>query len=100
MPAKISEKIECLNPHTGRSMKIDAETYDLFSKTIYHTLKGKKGTSYTGIVDGIKKCFREKKITFKGSLEWYAITVKNDMEANAVIETFTEKGKKLNRLKK
>lgn len=100
MPAKISEKIECLNPRTGRSMKIDAGTYELFSKTIYHTLKGKKGLSFTGIVDEIKKCFREKKIVFKGAVDWYAITVKNDMEARGTIEAFTEKGKKLNRLKK
>jgi len=32
-------------------------------------------------------------------VEWYAVTVKNDMVAKGVIETFMEKGKKLHRLK-
>ena len=42
MPAKSTGKIECLNPNTGGKMNIDAEVYDLFSKTIYHTLKKKQ----------------------------------------------------------
>ena len=42
MPAKSTGKIECLNPNTGGKMNIDAEVYDLFSKTIYHTLKKTK----------------------------------------------------------
>jgi hypothetical protein len=50
-------------------------------------------------VNGIKQCFKEKKTVFKGSVEWYAVTVKHDMVANGVIETFTEKGKKLHKLK-
>jgi len=95
------EKIECLNPNTGRKMNIDAEIYDLFSKAIYHTLKeNKKGITYTDIVNGIKKCFKENKTVFKGSIEWYAVTVKHDMIANGLIETFIEKGKKLHHLKK
>jgi hypothetical protein len=92
-------KIECINPNTGRKMNIDAEVYDLFSKAIYHTLKkDKQGITYTDIVRGVKQCFKEKRTSFKGSVEWYAVTVKNDMVANDVIETFTEKGKKLHRL--
>jgi hypothetical protein len=27
-------------------------------------------------VNGIKQCFKEKKTVFKGSVEWYAVTVK------------------------
>lgn len=100
MPAKSTRKIECLNPNTGRKMKIDASIYELFSKTIYHTLKkNKQGITYTDIVSGVKQCFKEQRTTFKGSAAWYAVTVKNDMEANGVIETITEKGKKLHRLK-
>jgi hypothetical protein len=101
MPVKNISKVECINPTTGRRMNIDAGIYELFSKAIYYELKGKKrGITYTDIVNGIKKCFKEKKTVFKGSVEWYAVTVKHDMEANNIIETFTEKGKKLHRLKK
>ena len=100
MSAKSAEKVECHNPNTGGKMNIDAKVYDLFSKAIYHTLKeNKHAITYTDIVSGIKKCFKEKETVFKGSTGWYAVTVKNDMEAKGVIETFTEKGKKLHKLK-
>ncbi|TMI77818.1 MAG: hypothetical protein E6H10_18270 [Bacteroidetes bacterium] len=100
MPTKSLEKVECLNPNTGRKMNVDAATYDLFNKAIYHTLKKEKqAISYTNIVKGVKKCFKEQKTIFRGSIEWYAVTVKHDMEASGVIESFTEKGKKLHRLK-
>jgi uncharacterized protein DUF6958 len=101
MPTKPSKKVECLNPNTGRKMNVDAGTYDIFSKAIYHTLKKeKKGISYTDIVNGIKKCFKEAKTIFEGAIDWYAVTVKNDMEARGVIESYIEKGKKLHRLKR
>jgi len=100
MPAISASKIECLNPNTGRKMNIDAKVYDLFSKAIYHTLKeNKRGITYTDIVSGVKQCFKAKRTIFKGSIEWYAVTVKNDMVAKSVIETLTEKGKKLHRLR-
>lgn len=101
MPTKRSNKVECLNPNTGRRMNIDADTYELFSKAICHTLKKeKKGMSYTDIVNGVKKYFKEQKTSPNGSIEWYAVTVKHDMEATGVIESFIEKGKKLHRLKR
>ena len=100
MPANSTGKIECLNPNTGRKMNIDAGVYTLFSKAIYHTLKkNKKSITYADIVNGIKMWFKENQTNFKGSVEWYAVTIKNDMVANGIIETFTEKGKKLHRLK-
>jgi hypothetical protein len=95
----IPQKTECLNPNTGGSMKIDSEVYDLFSKTIYHTLKKENILSFTGIVEGVEDCFKKEKVKFKKSIPWYAVTVKNDMEARGVIESFTEKGKKLHRIK-
>ena len=100
MAANSTSKIECLNPNTGSKMNIDAGIHSLFSKAIYHTLmENKNGVTYTEIVNGIKKCFKEKRTSFKGSVEWYAVTIKNDMVAKGVIEAFTEKGKKLHRLK-
>jgi len=100
MPARPDGKVECHNPNTGGKMNIDAAVYDLFSKAIYHTLKKRKqAITYTDIVKGVRQCFKEKGTGFKGSVEWYAVTVKNDMEANNVIETFTDKGKKLHKLR-
>jgi len=80
-------------------MNIDATIYDLFSKAIYHTLKkDKQGITYTDMVKGVKSCFKEKQTVFKGSVEWYAVTIKNDMVAKGIIGTFSEKGKKLHKL--
>src|SRR5436190_8113442 len=100
MAAKLTGKIECLNPNTGGKMNIDAMVYDLFSKAIYHTLKkNKQGVTYTDIVSGVKKCFKEERTTFHGSVAWYTVTVKNDMVAKDVIGIFMEKGKRLHKLK-
>ena len=93
-------KAECINPNTGRRMNVDKSTYDLFSKAIYHTLKKEGAITFTDIVEGVKECFKQAKSSFDGNVGWYAITVKNDLQARGVIEALTEKGKKLNRLKK
>jgi hypothetical protein len=95
-----STKVECLNPNTGRRMNIDKPTYDLFSKAIYHTLKKEGAISFTALVEGIEDCFQQQKTKFDGAVGWYAVTVKHDMQARGVIDVFTEKGKKLHRLKK
>ena len=61
MTTKQTTKIECLNPNTGRKMKIDGKIYELFSKAIYHTLKkNKEGITYTDNVNGVKKCFKKR----------------------------------------
>ena len=95
-----SSKVECLNPATGRKMNIEKRTYDLISKAIYHTLKKEGAITFTKIVEGVYDCFKQQKTKFEGSVEWYTVSVKNDMQARGVIEVFTEKGKKLHRIKK
>jgi hypothetical protein len=35
---------------------------------------------------------------FKRSIRWYTISVRLDPETRGIVETFVEKGKKLNRL--
>jgi hypothetical protein len=100
MAVRQQQKVECLNPNTGRVMSIDKEVYDLFSKAIYHTLKKGKALTYTEIVEGVNECFKQQKTKFDGSVGWYTVTVKHDMHARGVIEITTEKGKKIHRLKK
>lgn len=97
---KQAGKVECLNPNTGRRMLIDAATYELFAKAICHTLMGGKELTYTQIVEGVRECFQKEKTAFDGSAEWYAVTVKNDLQAKGVLDVFTQKGKKLHRLSK
>lgn len=70
-----TEKQECLNPNTGRSMYIDKTIYTLVSKAIYHTLKPGKALTYTQIAEGVHNCFKKQKTNFTGSVEWYAIQI-------------------------
>ena len=101
MATRISSgKVECLNPNTGGKINIDLSTYELFSKAIYHTLKAKGPVSFTEMVEGIRDCFKKQGTVFKGSISWYAVTVKNDLESRKVIHTYMEKGKKLHQLSK
>ena len=100
MSAKTSSVVACLNPNTGRSMNIDKRIYDLFSKAIFHALKKGGPLTYTEMANGVKACFKDQNTTFAGSVEWYTVSVKNDLHARGVIEVYTEKGKKLHRIKK
>ena len=94
------QKVECLNPNTGRRMSIDKATYDLISKAIYHTLKKEVPITFSQMVEGVHECLAQQKALFDGSVEWYTVSIKNDMHARGVIEVYTEKGKKLHRIKK
>ena len=95
-----NQKTECLNPNTGGRMNIDKPVYDLFSKAIYHTLQKGKALTFTEMVEGISECFKQQKKKFHGSISWYAVTVKHDLQARGLIEVFVEKGKKRHRLSK
>lgn len=97
---KRSAKVECINLNTGGRMKIDAATYELFSKAIYHALMGSKGLTFTELVEGVKDCFQQQKISFDGSVGWYTVTVKNDMQSKGILDVFNQKGAKLHRLSK
>lgn len=92
-------KVECLNPNTGRRMNIEKNTYDLFSKAIAHTLKAKGPLTFTQMVEGVSDRFKQQNTPFVGAVEWYTVSVKNDMHARGVIDVYTEKGKKLHRIK-
>jgi hypothetical protein len=80
-------------------MNIDGTTYELFSKAIYHLLKAGKELTFTQITEGIAARFEEQKTSFHGSVEWYTVTVKNDMQSRGIIEAILIKGKKLHRLR-
>jgi hypothetical protein len=101
MAAKaLAQKVECFNPNTGGRMNIDKEIYELFCGAIYHSLKEGKELTYTQMVEAIYDCFKKQKTKFDGSIEWYAVTVKNDMQTRGLIEVFAKKGRKLHRLSK
>jgi hypothetical protein len=100
MAKAIIRKITLTHPRTGREFEIDAAIYDPFRAAILESLKNGKGKTFTELADNVIKIIRRKLPGFKGSMPWYTISVLHDLETRGMIETFTEKGKKLNRLAK
>ena len=95
-----SKKTIVTHPVTGTERKFDSVIYEPVKSAILQSLKGSKGKTFTELTDDVVKTIRKKMPGFKGSVPWYTISVRLDLETKGIVETFTEKGKKLNRLKK
>jgi hypothetical protein len=67
---------------------------------ILQSLKSSKGKTFTDLSDDVVKLIRKKMPGFRGAIPWYTISIRLDLETRGIVETFTEKGKKLSRLKK
>lgn len=99
--AKVVKSITIVkHPVTGTERKFDTSIYEPVKAAILQSLNGSKGKSFTELTDDVVKVIRKKMPGFKGSIPWYTISIRLDLETRGVVETFTEKGKKLNRLKK
>jgi hypothetical protein len=95
-----SKKIIVTHPQTGKEMKFDAAIYNPVKAAILQSLKGSKGKAFTELTDDVVKIVKKKMPDFKRSIPWYTISIRLDLETRGIVETFVEKGKKLNRLKK
>ncbi len=95
-----SKKVVVTHPVSGIERKFDTVIYKPVKAAILQSLKGSKGKTFTELTDDVVKIIKKKMPGFKKSIPWYTISIRLDLEARGVVETFTEKGKKLNRLKK
>lgn len=98
--ANTSKKIIVTHPVTGTERKFDAAIYEPVKTAILQSLKGSDGKSFTELADDVVKILRKKMPGFNKSIPWYTISIRLDLEARGIVETFIEKGKKKNRLKK
>lgn len=100
--AKAAKKasVTTTHPRTGSQFDVDREIYEPFKAAILQSLKGSKGKTFTELTDDVVKIIKKKFPGFKKSIPWYTISIRLDLETRGVVETFTEKGKKLNRLAK
>lgn len=98
MAKSISKKITVTHPDTGTERKFDAAIYEQVKAAIIQSLKGSKGKTFTELADDVVKIIRKKMPGFKRSIPWYTISIRLDLEARGIVETFVEKGKKFNRL--
>jgi hypothetical protein len=97
---KKSATITLTHPRTGSSFQIDEAIYKPFRAAILQSLKGNRGKTFTDLTDEVVKIINKKMPGFKKSIPWYTISVLLDLQTRGVTETFLEKGKKYNRLKK
>ncbi len=95
-----SKKIIVTHPVTGIERKLDADIYAPVKAAILQSLKGSKGKTFNELTDDVVKIIKKKMPRFSGSVPWYTISVRLDLETRGIVETFTEKGNKLNRLTK
>jgi hypothetical protein len=95
-----NKKIIVTHPATGTERKFDSAIYEPLKAAILQSLKGTRGKTFTELTDDVVKVIRKKMPGFKGSIPWYTISIRLDLETRGMVETFVEKGKKLNRLKK
>jgi hypothetical protein len=100
MAKATKSKTVTTHPETKRQMKVDAGIYEPVKAAILQSLKGSTGKTFTDLSDDVVKIIRKKMPGFKGSVPWYTISIRLDLETRGIVETFVEKGKKLNRLKK
>lgn len=91
-------KTNITHPRTGNSFSIDAEIYTPFKAAILQSLKGSKGKTFTELSNDVKEIIRKKLPGFNKTISWYTISIRLDLETKGIVETFTEKGRKLNRL--
>ncbi len=100
MPKAIKpEKNIVTHPVNGTERKLDSTIYEPVKAAILQSLKGSKGKTFTELADDVVKIIQLKIPDFKKSIPWYTISIRLDLETRGIVETFTEKGKKLNRLK-
>jgi len=95
-----TKMIMVTHPKTGTVRKFDPAIYEPVKAAILQSLKGSKGKTFTELTDDVVKIIRKKLPGFKRSIPWYTISVRLDLETRGKVETFTEKGLKLNRLKR
>lgn len=100
MAKATSKKIIVTHPVTGTERKFDIAIYEPVKAAILQSLKGSKGKTFTELTDDVVKIIRKQMPEFKGSIPWYTISIRLDLETKGIVETYVEKGKKLNRLVK
>jgi len=99
MAKATAKKVIVTYPLTGTERKFEAAIYEPFKAAIIKSLKGSKGKTFTELSEDVAEIVRKQMPDFKRSIPWYTISVKRDLETREIVETFEEKGKKLNKLK-
>ncbi len=79
----LSEKILTLHPQGKKGVNISREKYDTIRSFILKTIKKHKRITYQKLNDlAVEKLTN----SFDGSVSWYIVSIKLDLEARKIIE--------------
>lgn len=100
MSKPLPRKVIVTHPQTGTQRRMDADIYEAVKAAILESLKNSKGKPFAELTNDVTAIIKKKIPAFSKSIPWYCISIRLDLETKGIVETYTEKGKKLNRLKK
>ncbi|HEY9177174.1 MAG TPA: hypothetical protein VIN07_05765 [Flavipsychrobacter sp.] len=93
-----TEKIQLVHPAGKNAPRISTETYLLISDAIIKVLQQQQPLSFADMAREVRQYVSANSPGFEGSVEWFTVSIKQHMEAEGIIETVTEKGRKMHRL--
>ena len=93
----MTDKIRTLHPEGKKGVNIDLEKYNLIKQTLLDIIAAKGEITYQNLNKTAVSRLTGK---FKGSIPWYVITVKLDLEARRIIERIPGSSPHVLKLKK
>lgn len=86
----MSERILTLHPDPAkRGVSISRAKYDMIRAAILHTLREKGETGFSELIEAVNEQVKGK---FDGSVSWYVVSVKLDLEARDQIVRVEQPG--------
>ena len=80
---KVTERIMTLHPAGKQGVNIDKSKYDMVRQAIEEELRAQPGITFSGLTDAVGERIGD---VFDGSVGWYVVSVKLDLEARGVLE--------------
>ena len=78
----MSDRILTLHPQGKQGVNIDTRKYETIRDAIAASLRGSNGMTYTELVAEVGQRVAGR---FEGSVKWYVVAVKQDMEARGAL---------------
>ncbi|MDE0076711.1 MAG: hypothetical protein OXO50_04280 [Caldilineaceae bacterium] len=79
----MTERIMTLHPAGKQGVNIDKGKYDMVREAIEETLRAQPGITFSALTEEVGRRIGD---VFDGSVSWYVVSVKLDLEARGVLE--------------
>ncbi|MYA03268.1 MAG: hypothetical protein F4Y37_01440 [Caldilineaceae bacterium SB0664_bin_22] len=85
----VRKDIQCLHPQGKKGVRIDRAKYDPIREAILAVLEAEGPCRFMRLAERVEERLGD---NFPGSVSWYTITVKLDLEARGVVERVRQGG--------